>query len=261
MAEQMPRVGPTGDGSSPERSPVLQVENLQAGYQDLTILRGVSIQVGEGERVLIFGPNGSGKSTLLKSVMGIARSTAGSVRYRGRELTGLPTHRIVSSGVSFVPQTDNVFADLTVEENLQVGGVRAGGQAAQRRDRIYDLLPRLAERRRVQAGSLSGGERQLVAMGRALMLDPSVLLLDEPSAGLSPAMVDQTFEHVMTINRQSGIAILLVEQNVLKGMEIAQRGYLLETGRVRLSGTAEDLRTSQAVQHAYLGGGADTESA
>jgi ABC-type branched-subunit amino acid transport system ATPase component len=256
MAERRPA---STDGTAADSRPVLQVQDLQAGYQDLTILRGVSIEVREGERVLIFGPNGSGKSTLLKSVMGIARSTAGAVRFRGRELAGLPTHRIVSGGVSFVPQTDNVFADLTVEENLQVGGVRARREFAQRRDRIYDLLPRLAERRRVQAGSLSGGERQLVAMGRALMLDPSVLLLDEPSAGLSPAMVDQTFEHVLTINQHSGIAILLVEQNVLKGMEIAQRGYLLETGQVRLSGTADELRGSAAVQHAYLGGGADTD--
>lgn len=234
---------------------LLSVEAVEAGYGDLTILHGINLAVEQGERVLVFGPNGSGKSTLLKAISGLVPPTAGAVRLAGTELAGRPTHEIVRTGLSYVPQTENVFADLTVEENLEVGAATARRHFERRRDEVFDLFGRLAERRRQQAGSLSGGERQLVAMARALMLEPTVLLLDEPSAGLSPAMVDQTFEHVRVVNEEGGVAILLVEQNVLKGLEVAQRGYLLETGRVTMSGTADELQRADVVRQAYLGAG------
>ncbi len=240
-----------------QQQPLLDVSGLQAGYGDLRILDGVDLAVRRGERVLVFGPNGSGKSTTLKAVTGIVRPTAGTVRFDGRDIAGTPAHRIVQHGMCYVPQTDNVFPDLTVEENLEVGAATARRQFTARRDDVYALFPRLAERRQQQAGSLSGGERQLAALGRALMLQPSLLLLDEPSAGLSPAMVDETFEHILRINEQRGTAILLVEQNVLQGMEAVERGYLLEAGRVRFSGDVEQLRASEAIRSAYLGGAED----
>lgn len=156
-------------------------------------------------------------------------------------------------GISYVPQNGNVFADLTVEENLEVGAATARRHYRARRDQVMELFPRLAERRRQMAGTLSGGERQLVAIGRALMLEPRVLLLDEPGAALSPAMADQTFNHILAVNRERGVAILLVEQNVIKGLEVVERGYLLETGAVRLAGTVAELRASEVVRDSYLG--------
>jgi branched-chain amino acid transport system ATP-binding protein len=233
--------------------PLLECRGVESGYGDLTIVRGIDLTVAAGERVLVFGPNGSGKSTFLKTVCGLVRPTAGEVTLDGVRLDGRPAHQIVRSGLSYVPQTENVFADLTVTENLEVGGATRRGESKQRRDELFDLFPRLAERRNQLAGSLSGGERQLVAMGRALMLQPKVLLLDEPSAGLSPAMVDQTFDYIRLINEQRGIAILLVEQNVAKGMEVSQRGYLLETGQVTVTASVAELTESEAVRHAYLG--------
>lgn len=239
---------------SPGTGPLLQVQGVEAGYDDLTILHGIDLTVAAGERTMVFGPNGSGKSTLLKTISGLLRPTSGSVRLAGVELAGQPAHQIVRSGLSYVPQTENVFYDLTVAENLEIGGATRSREVKARREDLYDLFGRLAERRNQLAGTLSGGERQLVAMGRALMLDPKVLLLDEPSAGLSPAMVDQTFEHVRVINEERGIAILLVEQNVIKGMEIAQRGYLLEMGQVKFAASSAELVQSEVVRHAYLGG-------
>lgn len=234
--------------------PLLEVHGVEAGYGDLTILHGVDLTVSSGERVLVFGPNGSGKSTLLKTISGLVRPTSGDIRLAGVELAGLPAHEIVRSGLSYVPQTENIFPDLTVAENLEIGGATRRRESKRRRDEVFDLFGRLAERRNQLAGNLSGGERQLVAMGRALMLDPQLLLLDEPSAGLSPTMVEQTFEHVRVVNEQRGVAILLVEQNVIKGMDVTERGYLLETGKVKLSASSADLAQSEAVRHAYLGG-------
>lgn len=232
---------------------LLEVAGLDAGYGDLRILREVSLSLARGERVLVFGPNGSGKSTLLKAISGIVRPSGGTVRLGDRDLAGRPAHSIVRAGVSYVPQTENVFADLTVEENLEVGAATARRRYRERRDAVMELFPRIAQRRRQLAGTLSGGERQLVAIGRALMLDPDVLLLDEPGAALSTAMADQVFQHVLTVNRERGVAVLLVEQNVLKGLEVAERGYLLENGAVRLAGTVAELRGSPAVRGAYLG--------
>jgi ABC-type branched-subunit amino acid transport system ATPase component len=234
--------------------PLLEVRAVESGYGDLTIVHGIDLSVEAGERVLIFGPNGSGKSTLLKTICGLVPPRSGSLRLDATDLTGLPAHRIAQAGLSYVPQTSNVFADLTVAENLEIGGATRRRELKRRRDELFDLFPRLGERRNQLAGSLSGGERQLVAMGRALMVDPKVLLLDEPSAGLSPAMAEQTFDYVRAVNEQRGVAILLVEQNVIKGMEVAQRGYLLETGRVKLSATTAELAQSDTVKHAYLGG-------
>lgn len=238
--------------SEPET--LLEVRDLRAGYGDLLILNGIGLTVRRGERVLVFGPNGSGKSTALKAITGIVAPQSGAVCLNGTDVVGKPAHRIVRAGMSYVPQTRNVFADLTVEENLEVGAATVRRQFASRRDDVYALFPRLAERRRQLAGSLSGGERQLAALGRALMLEPSILLLDEPSAGLSPAMVEETFDHIRRINVERGITILLVEQNVLEAMEIAQHGYLLEAGEVRFSGDVDELRTSDSIRSAYLGG-------
>lgn len=237
-----------------EHETLLEVRDLRAGYGDLLILNGIELSVRRGERVLLFGPNGSGKSTTLKAITGIVVPQDGVVCLNGTNIAGEPAHRIVRAGMCYVPQTRNVFADLTVEENLEVGAATVRRQFASRRDDVYAMFPRLAERRRQLAGSLSGGERQLAALGRALMLEPTILLLDEPSAGLSPAMVEETFEHIRRINVERGITILLVEQNVLEAMEIAQRGYLLEAGEVRLSGNIDELRSSGAIQSAYLGG-------
>lgn len=238
--------------------PVLTLHEVSAGYGDLRILSGISLRVEAGERVLIFGPNGSGKSTMLKTICGLVKPQSGSISLSGTELTGVAPPRIVAQGISYVPQIKNVFPDLTVAENLEIGGVLARRQTAKRMSEIFELFPRLAERKGQAAGLLSGGERQLVAMGRALMLDPKVLLLDEPSGGLSPAMVKESFEHILTINRERGTAVLLVEQNVVEAMNVTERGYLLETGQVRLEGAVEDLRTSPEVAQIYLGGHAST---
>lgn len=233
--------------------PVLSLTDVSAGYGDLRVLNGVTLHVEAGERVLVFGPNGSGKSTMLKAICGLVKPQHGSITLTGAQLAGMAPPDIVAQGVSYVPQIKNVFPDLTVAENLEIGGVLARKQTAKRTSEVFDLFPSLAERKSQMAGLLSGGERQLVAMGRALMLDPQVLLLDEPSGGLSPAMVKESFEHILRINRERGTAILLVEQNVVEAMDVTERGYLLETGRVRLQGAVEDLRASSDVAQIYLG--------
>lgn len=233
--------------------PVLSLDGVCAGYGDLRILNGISLHVEAGERVLIFGPNGSGKSTMLKTICGLVRPQSGSIALAGAELAGMAPPQVVAQGISYVPQIKNVFPDLTVAENLEIGGVLARRRVAHRMAEVFELFPRLAERKGQAAGLLSGGERQLVAMGRALMLDPQVLLLDEPSGGLSPAMVKESFEHILTINRERGTAIMLVEQNVVEAMDVTERGYLLETGEVRLEGAVEELRASPDVAQIYLG--------
>lgn len=234
--------------------PLLKVADLEAGYGDLMIVRKVDLTVTAGERVLVFGPNGSGKSTLLKALAGLVPPAGGSVRLEGQEVARLPAHKIVRRGLSYVPQTENVFPDLSIAENLEIGGATNRRDTARRMREVMELFPMLGARRKQYAGTLSGGERQVVAMARALMLEPRLLLLDEPSAGLSPAMVHEVFEHITRVNDEQGIAILLVEQNVLKGMEVVNRGYLLETGEVRLKATAEELRASPDIERIYLGG-------
>lgn len=239
--------------SSP-RGPVLTATGIEAGYGPLTILHGVDLTVAAGSRTVVFGPNGSGKSTLLKALVGLVEVTAGRVELGGEPITGLPTEECVSRGVAFVPQVDNVFRDLTVRENLEIGGLLRRDVMDERMAAVHDLFPVLAQRHRAWAGDLSGGERQLVAIGRALMVEPRVLLLDEPSAGLAPRLVDELFEHVRRVNDQHGIAIVLVEQNVRQAFPLAQQAVLLEAGEVRLAGPAADVQQDPAIARAYLGG-------
>ena len=234
---------------------VLSAEGVVAGYTaEVDILRGVSVDVREGEIVTIVGPNGAGKSTLMKAVFGLIRPREGVIRLRGREINGLAPHSITRSGVSYVPQLDNVFATLTVRENLELGALAGSGSpVSERAERVFSLFPRLAERRGQTAGTMSGGERQMVAMGRALMSDPDLMLLDEPSAGLSPAFVTSIFEKIDEINA-SGVTILMVEQNARRALAMSDRGYVLDLGQDRFEGPGKDLLEDPKVAELYLGG-------
>ncbi len=234
---------------------VLGVTDIEVGYfADVPILNGLDVRVGEGEMVAIVGPNGAGKSTLVKVVIGLLRPWRGSVRLRGADVTGLKPHRIVGRGVGYVAQRDNVFPSLTVDENLELGGLaRRSALSGERAEAMYALFPRLAERRRQAAGTLSGGERQMLALARALVAEPDVLLLDEPSAGLSPVAVDLIFEKIAEINA-AGIAVLMVEQNARRALEMSHRGYVLDTGRTRFEGPGPELVRDPKVADLYLGG-------
>jgi branched-chain amino acid transport system ATP-binding protein/neutral amino acid transport system ATP-binding protein len=236
--------------------PVLKVTGLTAGYTpEVDILTDVAIDVAEHEVVTIVGPNGAGKSTLMKSIFGLVPPRAGSIVLRGKEITGLMPHAVTRSGVSYVPQLDNVFPSLTVRENLELGAIAGGeGSVDESMERIFSLFPRLEERRHQAAGTMSGGERQMVAMGRALMPDPQILLLDEPSAGLAPAFVDAIFEKVIEVNR-SGVTILMVEQNARRALALSNRGYVLDLGQNRFSGPGPELIADPKVADLYLGGG------
>ena len=234
--------------------PILEARAVVAGYvPEVNILNGVDLFVRRGEVVTVVGPNGAGKSTLLRVIFGLLRPSTGQVLLRGEDITGRPPHRITRQGMSYVPQLDNVFPSLTVEENLEMGlAPRPKSGARVRMMAIYELFPRLAERRRQRAGTMSGGERQMVAIARALMPEPKVLLLDEPSAGLAPAFVDAIFEHVAQVNR-SGVTILIVEQNARRALALSDRGYVLELGRNRYAGTAKALLSDPRVEELYLG--------
>lgn len=256
----------TGSGAGPDfeaprsdavtDAAALRVEELVAGYvPEVNILNGINLTVGDGEIVTIVGPNGAGKSTLIKCIFGQLRPSRGRVLLRGRDITRQPPHEIKRSGVGYVPQLQNVFAALTVEENLEMGAIGARGLNLRSRiDAMYSLFPRLAERRGQKAGSMSGGERQMVAMARALVPEPAVLLLDEPSAGLSPRLVDAIFEQIEAINR-TGVSILMVEQNARRALAMSQRGYVLDLGRNRFQGTGHELLHDPKVAELYLGGG------
>jgi ABC-type branched-subunit amino acid transport system ATPase component len=232
---------------------VLSVDRVSAGYEQMEILHDVSMEVRAGEIVTLIGPNGAGKSTLMKTVFGLLRPRRGTIRLEGSEIAGLAPSALVRRGISFVPQVDNVFPSLTVEENLEMGAVVRGDDVRGRLEEVLALFPNLAAKRRLKAGGLSGGERQMVAMGRALMLDPKLLLLDEPSAGLSPVLVDAVFEKIETINRR-GVAILLVEQSAREALRRSHRGYLLAGGQVRLEGPGPALLENPDVARLYLGG-------
>lgn len=232
---------------------LLKVEAVSGGYGDAQILYDVSLEVAPGEIVTIIGPNGAGKSTLMKSIFGLLRPWSGSVHFARQAITGMPPERIVALGMCYVPQVDNVFPSLTVEENLEMGAFLLRGDVTPRKERVFELFPLLRERRQQGVGKMSGGERQMVAMGRALMLDPKLLLLDEPSAGLAPKMVDRIFEQIRVING-SGVAIIMVEQNARRSLEIAHRGYVLATGRNRYEGPSRDLLHNPEVSELYLGG-------
>jgi ABC-type branched-subunit amino acid transport system ATPase component len=232
---------------------LLSAESVIAGYiPEADILNGVSLNVREGEIVTIVGPNGAGKSTLLKTVFGLLHPREGTIRFQGSEIAGRKPHDITRLGLSYVPQIDNVFKTLTVEENLEMGSLDRS-RTAEQKDHMYELFPRLGERKTQAAGTMSGGERQMVAMARALMPDPQVLLLDEPSAGLAPAFVDAIFEKTQEVN-QAGVTVLMVEQNARRALAMSDRGYVLDLGKDRFEGPGRDLLDDPKVAELYLGG-------
>ncbi len=236
-----------------ENGALLVTEDLVAGYvPGVDILDGVSLVVGEGEIATVVGPNGAGKSTLIKAIFGLLRPRAGRITLRGEDLTGLEPHSITRRGMSYVPQLDNVFPSLSVEENLEMGSLERS-RTGERIDRMYELFPRLGERRTQAAGTMSGGERQMLAMARALMPQPHVLLLDEPSAGLAPAFVETIFENVREIN-QAGVTVVMVEQNARRALAMSDRGYVLDLGQNRFQGAGRDLLEDPKVAELYLGG-------
>ena len=249
-AEQLSQPGAMVPGVE---SYVLHADDLTAGYfPGVNILNGCSLTAKEGELVGIIGPNGAGKSTLLKAMFGLVRVHSGRVTLRGRDITNLRADALVKEGVGFVPQNNNVFPSLTIEENFQVGCFQNPKLFNQQFDRVVSIFPTMADRRKQRAGSLSGGERQMVAMGRALMMDPSVLLLDEPSAGLSPALQDEVFVNVKGINA-AGVTVVIVEQNAARCLQIVDRGYVLDQGKNAYTGTGAELANDPKVIELYLG--------
>ena len=234
---------------------LLEIENLKVSYGGIQALKGIDLTVASGELVALIGSNGAGKTTSLKALAGLLHPTAGKIHYNGKSLLDIPPHQRVRGGLALVPEGRGIFARLTVAENLQMGSYTRHDtrQIATDLEHQYDLFPRLSERRTQLAGTLSGGEQQMVAMARALMSRPKLLMLDEPSMGLAPMMVAKIFETIRNISAQ-GVSILLVEQNAKLALEVAQRGYVLESGLVTLSGASSKLLGSEAVQRAYLGG-------
>ena len=233
--------------------PLLAVEDVFAGYvQDLNILQGVNFRINAGELVAVIGPNGAGKSTLAKTIFGLLTPNRGKIHFKGENIVGLKPNQIVERGMCYVPQIANVFPSLTIEENLEMGAFIRNVPLTPLKQQIFATFPVLAQRRRQRAGTLSGGERQQLAMGRALMLQPNLLLLDEPSAALSPLLVNSVFEQIQRIN-QTGTAIVLVEQNARKALSMADRGYVLDTGRDRFEGRGSDLLKDPKVGALYLG--------
>jgi branched-chain amino acid transport system ATP-binding protein len=233
---------------------LLEVSDLYAGYGGADVLKGISLEVDQGEIVVILGANGAGKTTTLRAVCGMVK-TSGEIRFGGRRIEGRATEDIIRLGIAHCPEGRGTFVQLTVEENLRLGAYprRDRHRLAEDFERIYGYFPVLRERRRQIAGTLSGGEQQMLAVARALMLRPRLLLLDEPSLGLAPLVVREIFRIVRAINRQEGVSVLLVEQNAAIALELADHAYLLETGRVVMSGPAERLRRDEAVRRAYLG--------
>ena len=236
--------------------PLLELNDVHTYYGAIHALRGVTLSIEEGEIVTLIGSNGAGKSTTLRTISGLLKPRQGQITLRGKQIAGMPPHEIVGLGICQSPEGRRVFARMTVHENLEMGAFSrrdATGIAADF-ERVHTLFPRLRERTAQQAGTLSGGEQQMLAMGRALMAAPKILLLDEPSMGLSPILVEQIFEIIATINKQ-GTTVLLVEQNALMALGVANRGYILQTGEIVLTDDAAALARNPAVRHAYLGGG------
>ena len=232
--------------------PLLDATGVRAGYGDTEIIHGVDMRVDAGEIVTIIGPNGSGKSTMMKAIVGIVQTSAGEIRFDGRHIEGLGADRRIPLGLCYVPQTDNVFPTLTITENLEMGGFLRNDNLEVRIRELFDLFPDLAEKRNAKAGSLSGGQRQMMAVARALMLEPKLLLLDEPTAGLSPLLMETVFGMVRDINA-TGVAILMVEHNAKKALSISHRGYVLAVGEVRMENTGPELANDPQVGRLYLG--------
>ncbi len=233
---------------------ILEADGITAGYTaQVNILYDVSIRVNSGNIVSVIGPNGAGKSTLLKTIFGILKPTNGKVTLKEEDITGLKPDKIAKRGISYVPQVDNVFPSMTIHENLEMGAFIRSDDFSQRIDEIYELFPVLGERRKQKAGQLSGGQRQMVAMGRALMVDPQVLLLDEPSAGLAPNLVDMIFEKIVDINK-TGVSMIIVEQNAREALKMADHGYVLAMGKNVLDDTGDALLANEEVGRLYLGG-------
>jgi branched-chain amino acid transport system ATP-binding protein len=233
--------------------PLLEVSDIRTHYGSIEALKGVSLEVEEGEIVTLIGSNGAGKSTTLRSISGLTPARSGRVVFEGREITRLPAHEIVGSGIALAPEGRHCFARMTVRENLDLGAYRRrDGGIDEDLERVFDLFPRLKERERQKAGTMSGGEQQMLAIGRALMARPKLLMLDEPSMGIAPILVQRIYETIAEINRQ-GVSILLVEQNANYALDVAKRGYVLETGEVALTDESGQLRNDPAVQRAYLG--------
>ena len=243
-----------GDHGGNGAEPVLLVDNIETYYGAIQALKGVSLEVHEGEIVTLIGSNGAGKSTTLRSISGIVPPRMGRIVFRGRDIAGLPGHKVAELGIAQSPEGRRVFPRMTVLENLQMGAFTRRDTAAIREDldRVYDLFPRLKEREKQKAGTMSGGEQQMLAIGRAMMAQPSLLLLDEPSLGLAPVIVDRIYEIIREINQQ-GVTILLVEQNANYALEVSTRGYVLETGSVALTDKSAVLRDDDRVKAAYLG--------
>jgi branched-chain amino acid transport system ATP-binding protein len=235
-------------------APLLELEDVHTYYGTIEAIKGISLQVREGEVVTLIGANGAGKSTTLRSIQGINRPKRGRILFNGKDIVGAPPHEIVRLGISQSPEGRRLFGRMTVIENLEMGAFQRRDRAGVHQDveRVFGLFPRLAERRAQKAGTLSGGEQQMCAMGRALMARPKLLLLDEPSMGLAPVLVERIFEIITEINSQ-GTTILLVEQNALMALDVATRGYVLETGVVALTDDAAALRSNERVRKAYLG--------
>ncbi|WP_345752766.1 ABC transporter ATP-binding protein [Microbacterium rhizophilus] len=252
MSEQ---TAPAPQGATTTQEPVVFVDDVHAGYlPGINILNGCSLVAQQGELIGIIGPNGAGKSTLLKAIFGQVKVRGGKITLAGEDITGLKADRLVAKGVGFIPQTNNVFPSLTIEENLQMGAFQKPRLFAERVDFVTSLFPDLAKGAGIKkrAGGLSGGERQMVAMGRALMMDPKVLLLDEPSAGLSPVRQDEAFLRVSEINK-AGVTCIMVEQNARRCLQICDRGYVLDQGRDAYTGTGRELLNDPKVTELYLG--------
>jgi branched-chain amino acid transport system ATP-binding protein len=233
---------------------VLALSAVSAGYASVPAIRDVSIVVGEGEAVGLLGANGAGKSTTLRTISGLVRPTSGTISFSGSNITSLPAYKVAELGIAHVPEGRQVFPELTVKENLEIGAYIPSAKSARARtlDLVFNIFPTLADRRRQLAGTMSGGEQQMLALGRGLMLQPRLLMLDEPSLGLAPVVTDVTFQKIQEIHAM-GTAILLVEQNVSRALTLVQRAYVLESGKVTMQGTSAELASNREVQTAYLG--------
>jgi branched-chain amino acid transport system ATP-binding protein len=232
---------------------ILSVKDINVYYGAIHAIKDVSLEVNEGEIVTLIGANGAGKSTTLQTISGLLRSKTGDIQFCGKSIAHMPSHKIVEQGIAQVPEGRRIFLQMTVQENLEMGAFTRSGAIDKDLDRVYELFPRLLERKKQIAGTLSGGEQQMLAMGRALMSRPKLMLLDEPSMGLSPLLVSEIFEIIRRLN-DNGTTILLVEQNAALALKLAHRAAVMETGRIVLAGTGEELSRSPAVQKAYLGG-------